>query len=177
MKFVALLRGINVGGRNIIKMTDLKACFEENGFENVSTYIQSGNVIFSSPEKSTGELEDRIEKALSTTFKYDAKVLVRSSQQIQQILLKAPPTWKNGSDLRCYITFIKEPATPQAAMQEVELKEDIDFIEAGQGVLYMSTLFSGLSKSKFSKLIGKKIYRDMTMRNYATTQKIGALME
>ena len=59
--YVALLRGINVGGKNLIRMPALKACFEENGFEDVSTYIQSGNVLFSSSETSNAELTDRIE--------------------------------------------------------------------------------------------------------------------
>ena len=77
-RYVALLRGINVGGKNLIKMTDLKACFEALGFENVSTYIQSGNVLFSANKSNQAKLTSRIEEALSKTFNYKSRVVVRS---------------------------------------------------------------------------------------------------
>ncbi len=69
-----MLRGINVGGNNIIKMADLKACFERMGFSNVSTYIQSGNVIFESTKKDAARLEKKIETSLSEAFRYDSRV-------------------------------------------------------------------------------------------------------
>ena len=75
--YVALLRGINVGGKNLIKMAALKACFEANAFEDVATYIQSGNVVFASPETRAAELTQRIEAILAETFGYQATVVVR----------------------------------------------------------------------------------------------------
>jgi len=67
-KFVALLRGINVGGKNVIKMADLAACFQAQGFANVRTYIQSGNVIFSATETDRSRLAGQIEQVLSSAF-------------------------------------------------------------------------------------------------------------
>jgi len=174
--YVALLRAINVGGNSIIKMVDLKAVFEKNGFENVRTYIQSGNVVFESSENEK-ELEKRIENILSKAFKYNSTVLVRSQVEIQKVLAEVPKEWKKRKDLRCYLAFIKEPLLVQQAVKEVELKEGVDFVKAGGRVLYLSTLLSGLSKSNLSKLITKKIYKQMTMRNYNTTQKIAEMME
>lgn len=158
-------------------MADLKLCFEQNGFQDVLTYIQSGNVIFESDEKSSAKLEKTIETALSKRFNYAAKVMIRSKDEVDRVLEEVPASWKNGEDLRCYIAFIKESLTAQEAKQEIPVKEGVDFLDAGKGVLYMSTILSGLTKSAFGKMIGKKIYQHMTMRNYATTQKIGALME
>ncbi len=66
-----MLRGINVGGKNIIKMTDLKACVESLGLENVETYIQSGNVLFRTGEADQVSLESRLEEALSAAFHYE----------------------------------------------------------------------------------------------------------
>ena len=77
-RYVALLRGINVGGKNLIKMPALKACFEENSFEDVVTYIQSGNVLFASPETRAAGLAQRLEVMLSESFGYEATVIVRS---------------------------------------------------------------------------------------------------
>lgn len=81
-QYVALLRGINVGGQNLIKMTDLKACFEAQGFRDISTYIQSGNVLFTSADSGRGALTLRIEQALVAAFKYRASVVLRSRKQL-----------------------------------------------------------------------------------------------
>ena len=72
-RYIALLRGINVGGNNIIKMTDLKVVFEEIGFTAVSTYIQSGNVLFSTQEQNKQTIEAKIEEHLSKRFDYKSR--------------------------------------------------------------------------------------------------------
>src|SRR3989344_9303182 len=142
-KFVAFLRGINVGGKNIIKMADLKACFEKNNFQNISTFIQSGNVLFESDPKNIQELENTLEKILSKQFSYKSTILVRSESQINDVVENVPKNWKSRKDLRCYIAFIKEPVTSEQVLKEVVVKEGIDFVKAGPDVLYMSTLLSG----------------------------------
>src|SRR5439155_8357695 len=91
MLYLALLRGINVGGGNIIKMTDLKVCFEGIELENVSTYIQSGNVVFDTPETDSAKLIRTLENALSRTFKpYKARIVLCSHAKLKQIVRKAP---------------------------------------------------------------------------------------
>jgi uncharacterized protein (DUF1697 family) len=88
--YVALLRGINVGGKNLIKMPALRACFEANAFEDVATYIQSGNVLFASPETRTAELARRIEAMLAEAFGYQATVVVRNRKQMRAVVERAP---------------------------------------------------------------------------------------
>jgi uncharacterized protein (DUF1697 family) len=83
VRYLALLRGINVGGGNIIKMADLKGCFEEMGFAAVATYIQSGNVVFRSEEKDAARLVNRIERALSARFAYASRVVLRTHKQLR----------------------------------------------------------------------------------------------
>ncbi len=90
VKYLALLRGINVGGKNVIKMADLKACFDELRFSNVKTYIQSGNVIFQSAKQDELKLEKRIEKALSKAFNYSSLVVVIPHRKLRQIVERAP---------------------------------------------------------------------------------------
>jgi uncharacterized protein (DUF1697 family) len=177
MKYVALLRGINVGGKNIIRMPALRVCLEGCGFERVATYIQSGNVIFESGERDAGKLTKRIENALSTTFDYESRVVLRSHAQLKTVVADVPRDWKSRTDLRCYIAFLREPVTVRQALREVDVEPEVDFVTAGQGVLYMSTLSSGITRSGLTKVIAKKIYKDITIRNYSTCQKVLALME
>lgn len=176
MKYVALLRGINVGGNNLIKMLALKEAFEKSGFKNVRTLINSGNVIFESDEKDSEKLTKKLEDMLTKTFNYNARVMVRSHEQVKQIVAAVPNEWKTSTDLRCYVGFLAESVTDDA-IKEVGVREGVDSLKVGPGVLYMTTLLSALTKSAFNKLIGKKIYQDMTIRNYNTTKKLLALME
>ncbi|HEY4032801.1 MAG TPA: DUF1697 domain-containing protein [Ktedonobacteraceae bacterium] len=177
MKYVALLRAINVGGNNSIKMEQLRACFQAGGFGQVMTYIQSGNVIFESEDENKEKLTREIEERVSQTFNYTARIVVRSYTEIQKIVKGVPNDWNTRSDLRCNVAFIKEPVTAKEAWQEILPKEGIDVVTIGHGVLYLSTLLSGLNKSALGKLVSKKIYQDMTIRNYTTTQKLLTLME
>jgi uncharacterized protein (DUF1697 family) len=177
MKYIALLRGINVGGKNIIKMADLIKTVEKCGFTNVKTYIQSGNVLFKSSEKNTSKIVKNLEECFLKGFMYNSRIIVRTYEQLKKIAAEVPSDWEKRDDLRCYIAFTGETVTIQEIMQEIELKEGIDFLKAGEGALYMSTLLSGLTRSRFTKLITKKAYKDITIRNYNTVRRILELME
>ena len=177
-QFVALLRGINVGGKNLIKMTELKACFEALGFENVRTYIQSGNVLFRADESDQAGLTGRLEDALSTTFNYNSRVVVRSEKEMKDIVAHAPKDF--GSDPATYrydIIFLKEPLRAAEAMQSVATKEGVDQAFTGNGVLYFSRLISKAAKSHLSRIITLPVYQSMTIRNWNTTTKLLNMME
>jgi uncharacterized protein (DUF1697 family) len=177
MRYAALLRGINVGGRNIIKMAALKLCLEQHGLQNVVTFIQSGNVVFDSDQRNAGELTKQIERALSKTFDHDACVVLRSQAQLEAVVAGVPAEWKRRTDLRCNIAFLRAPVTARSAVAQVDANPQVDSVCAGRGVLYLSTLSSGSKKSRFTKVIGKPVYRHMTIRNYNTCRKLLALME
>lgn len=177
MKYVALLRGINVGGNAIIKMAALKGAFEKYGFQNVSSYIQSGNIIFESDGKSSKEIAEKLETSLSKDFNIDLRVVLISLPQMKKVLKEVPANWLKNKDLRCYIAFTRPPLKPKEILDVIQLKEGIDSAEAGQDVLYMTTVLSGITKSGFTKLISTYVYKNMTMRNYNTTKKILEIME
>ncbi len=177
MKYISLLRGINVGGNMIIRMSNLRAAVENCGFTNVSTYIQSGNIIFESNEKDKSIITAKLENELMKSFNYDSRIIVKTHEQLKLILKNVPTDWKKRRDIRCYIAFVKEPATPADVIRELTLKVGIDSVKAGEGAVYMSTLLSGLTKSGFTKLIHKKVYKEITIRNYNTCQKLLTLME
>ena len=92
-RFLALLRGINVGGRNLIPKDDLCRCFEDLGYTNVRTYIQSGNVLFRSSLRIVKSLTAEIEAGLSRTFSYEARAVVLSHREYLAALLAAPSDW------------------------------------------------------------------------------------
>ncbi len=176
MKYVALLRGINVGGNNIIRMIDLKTAFEKAGFTNVITYIQSGNVIFETTEKNTEKIREKLEVMLSHEFSYEARTVVRAFDELKKILARIPLSWKKENDIRCYVAFIREPVVADAVAADIQINSDVDSIDVATGVIYMTTKMSGLTKSKFNKLAVHKNYKDMTIRNYNTTRKLFELM-
>lgn len=175
--YVALLRGINVGGKNLIKMSVLKACFEEAGFEDVATYIQSGNVLFRS-SGSGSSLARRIESMLGATFDYRGIVVVRSHAQMRALVERAPPGF--GADPATYrydVIFLKEPITASVALKKVPARQDVDDVYPGRGVLYFSRLISRAAQSHLSKVISLPIYQSMTIRNWNTTTRLLRMMD
>lgn len=177
MKYVALLRGINVGGKNIIKMADLKLAFENNGLVNVSTFIQSGNVIFETDNLKISLIEELIEKFLSQRFGYGATVVVLNVNQMAEVVDKMPIEWLDMDIWRGYVAFVKSPLTPVEVAREIKINPAVDQLKIGDNVIYMSTLISGLTKSGFNKIVGTKIYKQITIRNINTTKKILELMK
>lgn len=176
MKYVALLRGINVGGNNKIKMADLKIAVEKAGYANVVTLIQSGNVIFDSAILDQKKIAKQLEQVMLKTFGVVSRVVIRSLPQMKKVIADIPASWKKD-DIRKYVAFIKEPMTAAAAAKEIPVREGVDILDVGDGVLYMATKMEGLTKSGYTKIVGTKIYQDMTMRNFNTTLKILVLME
>jgi uncharacterized protein (DUF1697 family) len=176
--YIALLRGINVGGKNLIKMADLKACFADHGFRGVSTYIQSGNVLFTADGPGGTQLTRRIEAMLTSMFAYPASVVVRTERQMSDLVQQAPRGFgEQPKEYRYDVIFLKAPLTASTAMKRVLTKEGIDEARAGRGVLYFSRLISKASQSRLSRLMSDPIYQSMTIRNWNTTTKLLRMME
>ena len=175
-RYVALLRGINVGGRNRISMADLRYAFESDGFEAVSTYIQSGNVLFSS-DAGRASLESKIEAMLERRLGLDVVVVVRSDIQMQNIVDRSPVGFGEEPDIYHFdVVFLKQPLRAERALGVVELREGVDRVWPGTGVLYFSRLSERRSQSKLSKLTGTPQYELMTIRNWNTTTRLNALL-
>lgn len=105
-KFIALLRGINVSGQKQIKMTGLKSMFEEIGFQNVETYIQSGNVIFSGKEKSSEKITEKISSSIKKKFGFDIQVFVLLPEELLEILNKNPFINNKKDHDKLYVVFL-----------------------------------------------------------------------
>ncbi len=176
-RHVALLRGINVGGNNIIKMTDLRAGFEAMGFGDVETYIQSGNVVFSSKPATKATLTRTIEKTLSEAFGYAPLVVLISSKELERVVAQVPGGFGKQPDRYRYdVMFVKEPLTPSEALVQITTKPGVDEVHAGDHALYFRRLISKAAQSHLPKLVQRPVYKRVTVRNWNTTTKLLAMV-
>lgn len=177
--YVALLRGINVGGKNTILMRELAHMFHVNGFPDARTYIQSGNVVFTvdpAPE-TTAALEGQLEEMLRTELGTDIMVVARSFAEMTRIIHDAP-TGHGSEHRRSDVIFLKHPEkAPEFFSQLPPLREGIDAASEGDGVLYFSRRAVEASKSRMSRIVGSAMYQEMTIRNWRTTTRLKELME
>ncbi|GAO01206.1 DUF1697 domain-containing protein [Anaeromyxobacter sp. PSR-1] len=175
-RYLVLLRGINVGGKNLIGMPALKAAFEADGFSEVATYIQSGNVLVSTSERGA-TLVPRIEAMLSSAFDYPASVVVLSRAQLRRVVEHAPDGFGTRPErFRYDAIFLKAPLSPAQAVERVPVNPEVDEVTAGPGVLYFSRLIAKASQSRMSRVIGQPTYKQMTIRNWNTTTRLHELM-
>jgi uncharacterized protein (DUF1697 family) len=168
MKYIAFLRGINVGGHAIVKMADLKQMFEFLGLENVQTYIQSGNVIFES-EENADSLAKRIERQLEKAMGHQIRLFVRTIRQVRAIADKSPFTAKAGETV--HVTFLTEKPDTKRQQALLSLKSDADDFAVKGREIY--NLRRDREKSVFSNtLIEKTLKLPATTRNLTVIRKI-----
>jgi uncharacterized protein (DUF1697 family) len=175
-RYVALLRGINVGGKNLVPMAKLRDTFLDTGFDDVSTYIASGNVLFSSTQPAA-KLEHAIEAALEKRFGR-LVVVVRSQRQVRAVVDKAPKDFLalEGTHHRDAV-FLKSPLTAAKAMKVVKLRDGVDQAWTGTGVVYFARLSAERQRSLMSKIVGTPEYQAMTIRSWSTATKLRALID
>lgn len=171
MTYVAFLRGINVGGR-IVKMADLKTCFESLGCGQVTTYLQTGNVVFESTVTDKAKLESVLELGISTTFNYQARVFVRSLPDIADAIKRYPFKKAEDNNLHDYLVLLKDDDLAIELATEA-YDPAVESLEAGRGLVYWRIEKGMTLKSTFSKQLTKAKYKELhTTRNLKTLQKI-----
>ena len=176
-KYVALLRGINVGGKGIIMMSELKAAFEKLGYAGVSTFIQSGNVLFSSSKKQA-TLAREITAMLFAKFGVESKTVVLSASDLEVVVIKCPKGFgKDPARYRYDVIFFTEPHDLKKLLLTIPRKEGVDETFAGKHSLYFSRLTSKASQSRLSKIMSMPVYKSMTIRNWNTTTKLFNLLK
>ena len=173
MRYVALLRGINVG-RRTIKMADLKACFEGMAFKSVSTILQTGNVVFEANPTGSYPVEDlkgKIEVGLIKTFDYPAKAQVLSVENLKKIVHNYPFDMAE-SDQHDYVVFL-ENNLEQSLLAEPYALAKNERVKAGNGVVYWRVDKGDTLKSSFAKFLTKTKYKNFnTNRNIKTLRKL-----
>lgn len=176
MRYVALLRGINVGGNNIIKMVALREAFEKAGFSQVATYIQSGNVVFDAPSTPKAKLTLTVERMLDAAFGYESRIVLVSARELALVMTEAPPKFGAlPARYRYDVLFVKEPMTTREALAHVTTNPEVDVATAGKHALYFRRLIAKASKSHLAKIVGRPVYRSLTIRNWNTTKQLAVM--
>lgn len=171
--YIALLRGINVSGKNKIKMTELKQLFLDIGFSEITTYIQSGNVIFSSEEKNTSNIENKIITEINNKFRYSIKVLVLQKETLESVFKSNP--FKNEADFdfkKTCATFLDKIPTVEgiAKVKALAAKNELIIFKNKTVYLYCP---NGFGRTKLSNNnIENKLKVSATSRNWNTVTKL-----
>jgi uncharacterized protein (DUF1697 family) len=177
MVFVALLRGINVGGNNKIDMKQLKRSFEGIGLTDVVTYINTGNIIFRDSTRSAQELSEQLEGVIAAEFGLNIKVMVRTLDEISGIMDKLPDDWTNDTDMKSDVLYLWDEVNEESVLEKLIINPEVDRVIYVNGAILWSYDRADANKSGMNKIIGTKVYRQTTVRNVNTARKIYELMQ
>ncbi|HTL59807.1 MAG TPA: DUF1697 domain-containing protein [Candidatus Limnocylindrales bacterium] len=174
--FIALLRGINLGGHKTIRMEQLRACFEGLGFRKVRTYVQSGNVVFEAQKELTTRLSEKIGKCILSEFGFPVSTVVRSAQEMEQVVRGNPFVKQRGIDTsKLHITFLSGPAPKAAARELAPLAADLEQFHLKDREIYLYCP-NGYGRTKLSNnAIEKKLGFEATTRNWKSVNALLAL--
>jgi uncharacterized protein (DUF1697 family) len=176
MIYVALLRGINVGGKNKVEMARLKGVFEAAGLTDVMTYINSGNVVFSGRRQKVATLVDLLETAIAREFGFAIKVQVRDQAAIEAVVAALPDDWANDTTMRCDVLFLEAGISQAQARAHLIIRSEIDDVVVLPGAIIWRVDRPDLGRSGMAKLVGGDLYARMTIRNCNTVRKLAQLM-
>jgi len=172
-QYVALIRGINVGGKNAVSMTRLKEVLLATGFENVSSYINSGNIIFESQVTDLAKLVAKFEGILLDDFAVTTRVAVLSAQELHESFVNAPSWWGKDPGSKHNALFVIAPADAHDIEREVgESKPEYEKIAMHNHVIFWSAPLITFSRTRWSKIVGTRAYDKITIRNFNTTKKL-----
>lgn len=177
MIYVALLRGINVGGKNKVEMRKLKSTFERAGMSDVTTYINSGNVVFKDNRRKPPTIISVLEKAIEKDLGLSIKVLIRDLPAIRKVIKALPDSWTNDTTMRCDVMFLWENFDRKSVLNELTIKPELEDVIYIPGAIVWRVDRSNVMKSRVPKMIGTDLYRGMTIRNCNTVRKLAELME
>jgi len=177
--YLILLRGINVGGRNPVPMARLRTLLEDLGYQDVSTYIASGNVLLRS-DRTPAAVKAEIEAALPMTFDLHSErldVLVLTRDQLHAVIAEKPKGFGGQPETYSSDAIFLIGIDAAEAMQVFDPKPGVDTVWAGNGVIYSQRLSAQRTKSRLGKIVGTPAYKSMTIRNWNTTTKLLELLE
>jgi uncharacterized protein (DUF1697 family) len=170
MRYVALLRGINVGGNNRVEMKRLKAALESLGHTEVVTYINSGNVLFVSPRGKV-VVHAEIDKALKKTFGFEIRTIIKTQREMRSIAKAIPKLWKNdGKSEKTDVAYLFKEADSKKILAQLPLRKAFIDVRYVKGALIWNVSRKDYNRSHLNKLISHPLYKHMTVRNVNTAK-------
>lgn len=179
MKYVALLRGVNVGGNNRVPKAEFQAVLEGLGFRDVLIYINSGNAVFSS---DTAPVANKVQAALETHFGFTIPTLVLSAEKIQAIAVAIPDDWTNDSPKpdksgqKSDVLYLFEDANVPDIIEKLGHKPEVEKMLYVDGAVVTNVSRVNQSRGSLQKLAGTPLYRQVTIRNITTAKKLAELV-
>jgi uncharacterized protein (DUF1697 family) len=177
MRYVALLRGINVGGRNKVPMASLKGVLSET-FTGVQTYIQSGNVLLDA-DVTASEVAASIEGMLLASFDLDSELirtLVLDSPAYREVLDGAPPGFGADPEKYRYDVWFYVGVTADEVEPHIPINPTVDEVAVGPRAFYHRRVTALATRSRVSKIVGTPVYPLLTVRNWRTTSTLGQML-
>ena len=175
MKYIVLLRGINISGKNKISMNELKAGLEKIGFENVSTYLNSGNAIFQSEIDNKEVIKENIQRMIKERFNLEIPVYVTTASELEDILKHTPEWWgTNNKELYDNMIFIIPPTKYEEVYNTIgETKENLEKIQEYNNIIFWSYKLKEYRKTNWwPKTAGTSISDKITIRTANTMRKV-----
>jgi uncharacterized protein (DUF1697 family) len=172
---LALLRGINVGGKNRVDMAALRATFAGVGIDGARTYINTGNVIFRD-ERTEDTLARIIEAAIEDDFGFAVSVLVRDMEAILAIEQAIPDTWANDSSMKCDVLLLWDDVDRPDIVADLPARADVDELVYVPGAVIWRVDRDDATKSGMPRLVGTDVYKRMTVRNCNTVRRLAQMM-
>jgi uncharacterized protein (DUF1697 family) len=170
---VALLRGINVSGKKLVKMEHLRGIFESLEFQNVKTYIQSGNVIFDTKKEAAELICDKIEKELEKVLGFDVPVIIRTLVELEDSIKNNPFDSADSSEKDGYTTYLSSKPSDQAIDKIAAYKSDTDELRIVNREAYLLCPNKGYGETIYSNtFLEKKLGVSATTRNWKTINAI-----
>jgi uncharacterized protein (DUF1697 family) len=175
MVYVAFLRGINVGGNAIVSMAVIKEAFVDLGLSDVRTYINSGNVIFSTRASDTQKLGARIEKALEQRTGLPIKVLVMDHKALKKLVDAVPRDWVDDKTMRTYVLLLWKQLDDAKILERLPFRPGVDNLRYAPGAVIWQVDRKDIARSRMNRIMGMPYYKQMTIRSANTMRKLNEL--
>ncbi|HYM96775.1 MAG TPA: DUF1697 domain-containing protein [Candidatus Sulfotelmatobacter sp.] len=175
MTYVAFLRGINVGGNSLVSMAAIRAALVDLGLSEVRTYINSGNVIFSTRATDTLKLAARIEKALDEATGIAIKLLVMDHQALKKLVDAIPPDWVDDKTMRTYVLLLWKELDDRGIIERLPVKAGVDELRYTPGAVIWRVDRANVGASHMNRMVGTPLYKKITIRSANTMRKLDKL--
>lgn len=176
MRYLALLRGINVGGANKIGMAELRSAFEGAGMSAVRTYINSGNVVFSTDIEDRALLVERLQRAIHEHTGVSPDVQLRDEGEIAAVVEAIPAEWTNDASMKCDVVFLQPDVDRADILDELGARPGIEDALYVEGAVIWRVDRKDATRSRLNRIVGTPLYSRVTVRNCNTTRKLLGLL-
>ena len=175
MTYVAFLRGVNVGGKSIVSMAAIKEALVALGLSEVRTYINSGNVIFSTRASDAQRLTARIEKALERHTGMAIKVLVTDHKTLKTMVDAIPRSWVDDKTMRTYVLLLWKELDDRKILDRLPIRPGVDELRYTRGAVVWRVDRENVGRSQMNRIVGTPLYKKITIRSANTMRKLNEL--